>query len=310
MLKILIVFLMTALFGVCDVQAAQLNKVAAVVNGQVITMFDLQKQALPEFARARVNPGDPKQEKASGVIFRKVLDAMIMDILIQQEAKRLKLTVSPSELDARIAEIMKERHLTKQQFEAQLAREQLSVAELRKGMEMSLLRQRVMAVEVARRVVVTPEEIKAYYDQHKGEIYTREGMHVGLLVYHPKADAKAISAQIKSGELSFAAACAKYSILPEKDKGADLGPADKPYHPEMEARLAKMKPGDVSDIFMMQKFRAQLHLFRPGGGDNKPLTFEEAKPIIDGILRAPKAEERFKDYSEQLRKKAIIDIRL
>ena len=63
-------------------RAAQLNKVAAVVNGQVITMFDLQKNALPDLARARLNPNDPKQAKAVDAVLHKVLDLMIMDILI------------------------------------------------------------------------------------------------------------------------------------------------------------------------------------------------------------------------------------
>ena len=56
--------------------------------------------------------------------------------------------------------------------------------------------------------------------------------------------------------------------------------------------------------------KAQVRLYRPDGGDMKLLTFEQAKPMIDGILRQPKAMERFDDYTGQLRKKAVIDIRL
>ena len=77
----------------CTAQAAQLNKIAAVGNGQVITMFDLQKAALPELGRASLNPNDPKQADKVNVVFRKVLDSMIMDILLEQEAKRLSIPV-------------------------------------------------------------------------------------------------------------------------------------------------------------------------------------------------------------------------
>jgi peptidyl-prolyl cis-trans isomerase SurA len=42
----------------------------------------------------------------------------------------------------------------------------------------------------------------------------------------------------------------------------------------------------------------------------KPLTFEEAKPLIEEKLRAPLLEERFKEYIGQLRAKAVIDIRI
>ena len=45
--KSALLILMAWLCLACTAQAAQLNKIAAVVNGQVITMFDLQKAACP-----------------------------------------------------------------------------------------------------------------------------------------------------------------------------------------------------------------------------------------------------------------------
>ena len=312
MKKTFILLLAIWLCGVCGVQAAQLNKVAAVVNGQVITMFDLQKTALPELGRARLNPNNPAQAKEVDKVFRKVLDMMIMDILLGQEAKRLKISVSPSEVDTEIAKMMKARNLTKQQFEAQLAQQKISIDEIRQNFEKSLLRQKIMGMEVGRKVVVTPAEIKAYYEAHKDNLYDRGGLHMGVLVYAPNVNAKSIAAQIKSGKLSFEEAAAKYSIAPNKDKGGDMGPVEwDRLNPEWEGRLIKMKPGDVTDIFDLQGRKAQVHLFRPGGDNaEKQLTLEQATPQIDAILRQPKAMERFEDYTSQLRNKAVIDIRL
>ncbi|MDE6734780.1 MAG: SurA N-terminal domain-containing protein [Desulfovibrio sp.] len=294
--------------GAC---AAQLNKVAAVVNGQVITMFDLQKEALPELARARLNPNDPAQAKAVDAVFRKVLDLMIMDILIAQEAKRLKVTVSEAEVDNELKRMMLARKLTKEQFEAQLKQQKIPLAGIRANIEKSLLRQKVMGMEVGRRVVVTPDEIKAYYEAHKDTMFDRNGLRMGLLVYHPKANPAAVAAQIKAGKLSFEEAAAKYSIAPNKDKGGDMGPVEwDRLNPEWEGRLSQMKPGDVTELFEVQGHKAQVHLFRPGGGAETPLTLEQATPQIDAILRQPKAKGRFEDYSRQLREKAVIDIRL
>nr|WP_298031638.1 SurA N-terminal domain-containing protein [uncultured Desulfovibrio sp.] len=309
--KTLVLLLAIWLCGVCGAQAAQLSKVAAVVNGQLITMFDLQKTALPELARARLNPNDPKRAKDVDKVFRKVLDMMIMDILLGQEAKRLKISVSPTEVDNEIAKLMKSRNLTKQQFETQLARQNISISEIRKNCEKSLLRQKIMGMEVGRKVVVTPAEIKRYYEAHKDNLYDRSGLHMGVLVYAPNANAQSIAAQIKSGKLTFEEAAAKYSIAPNKDKGGDRGPVEWDHlNPEWEGRLTKMKPGGVTELFDFQGCKAQVHLFRPGGGADKQLTLEQATPQIDAILRQPKAIERFEDYSSQLRSKAIIDIRL
>ena len=67
----------------------------------------------------------------------------------------------------------------------------------------------------------------------------------------------------------------------------------------------------MTEIFTVQGHKAQVHLFRPGQtGPGRPMTFEEARPVIDNILRQPKAMERFDEYSQQLRNRAVIDIRL
>jgi peptidyl-prolyl cis-trans isomerase SurA len=206
---------------------------------------------------------------------------------------------------------MQANRLTKEQFEQQLARQKSSVAELRGTIERGLLRQKIMGMEVGRKVVVTPEEIKAYYEAHKDTMYNRTGLHMGLLVYAPNVNAAAIAAQIRSGALSFEEAAGKYSIAPNKDKGGDMGVVEwERLNPEWEARLTKMKPGDVTELFDLQGRKAQVHLFRPGGGGAELLTFEQAKPQIDAILRQPKAMERFEEYSTQLRSRAVIDIRL
>lgn len=289
-----------------SVGAVQVGKIAAVVNGKAITMFDLQRAAASELRK--INPNDTK---AVDAVMRKVLDSMIMDILVQQEAARLKIKVSPSEVDARIADIMKSSRLTKQQFEAALARDGLSVAQLRKNIERQILGQRVLGVTVGRRTVVTPEEVAAYYEKHKDTLYDREGLHMAMLVYHPNAPANQAAQQIKNKQLTFAAACAKYSVLQNRDRGGDEGKIDwQRLNPELSERLQKMKPGTVSDIFMIRGFRAQIYLFKPGVTEYKPMTLQQATPMITEILRMPKSKDRYEDYSTQLKKKAVIDIRL
>ncbi len=223
MKKYALLILMAWLCLACTAQAAQLNKIAAVVNGQVITMFDLQKAALPELGRARLNPNDPKQADKVNVVFRKVLDSMIMDILLEQEAKRLSITVSDSEIDQELTKMMKMRRLNRAQFEAELKKQGMSVDELRKSMKTNMLRQRVMGAEVGRRVVVTDDEIRAYYEKHKDTMYDRNGLHMGLIVYNPNVNARSIAAQIASGALSFEGRPQVFH-RPQSRKGRRHGP--------------------------------------------------------------------------------------
>lgn len=296
---------------VMNAHAAQVNRPAAVVNGQLITTFDVQRQALPDLLRARIDPATAASNPQGEAILRSALDFMIMDILIQQEAKRLKATVSASEVDNEIRQLMKARGLNRKQMEEQLAQQKLTIDGLKETISKNLLRQKVMAAEVARKVVVTAKEIEDYYEQHKDEMIDRSGLHMGVLVYSPRVNAASIAQQIKSGKLSFAEACSKYSIAPNKDAAGDTGEVEwDKLNPEWDVRLKSMRPGGVTDLFDLQGFKAQAHLFRPGGGEERTLTLEEARPQIDMILRQPKAQERFEDYTAQLKKKAVIDVRM
>ena len=53
--------------------------------------------------------------------------------------------------------------------------------------------------------------------------------------------------------------------------------------------------------------KGQLKLLSMESGDGQ--TLEEATPQIERILREPKLQERFREYSEQLRKRAVVEIR-
>lgn len=66
--------------------------------------------------------------------------------------------------------------------------------------------------------------------------------------------------------------------------------------------------GMVSGLFEVNNgLKGQLKLLSMESGDGQ--TLEEATPQIERILREPKLQERFREYSEQLRKRAVVEIR-
>ncbi len=309
---LLLLLVLVCCAGVAE--AATYGKIAAVVNGKPITMYDLQREAGNEIIHARLNIDKPADKAKVDVILRRTLDGMILDILLEQEAQRLKINITDQDVDQEITRMYTSKGLTRDQFEKQLAREKVKLSDLRQNFRKGMLRSRILAMEGGRRVVIRPQEIKEYYEKHKAGMLNREGLHMALIVYHPQAPAARVARQLQSGEISWLEASRRYSVMPERDKGGDTGPVqwDK-LNDDWRRRLNSMQPGDVTPIFQYNpQLKAQVRLFRPNG-DNSPLrvmTLEEATPQIDAMLRAPKAEARIGEYLQSLRDKAVIDIRI
>lgn len=314
-MKKYLLFVFLLVFACCaGAEAAQYGKIAAVVNGKAITMYDLQKAAAGDIVRARLNPDSPKDKAKVDAILRRTLDSMISDILLQHEAKRLGVNITDKDVDQEITAMYTSRGMTREQFEKSLAKEGVRLSDLRDNYRKGMTRQRIIAMEGGRRVVIKPEEIKAYYEKNKASMYNRDGLHMALIVYHPQAPAAQIARKVKSGEMSWLEASQKYSVMPDRNKGGDTGPVRwDQLNTEWNKRLSSMQPGDVTDLFNYNaQLKAQVRLFRPNG-DTTPLrimTLEEATPMIDARLRGPKAQERIDDYLKSLRDKALIDIRI
>ncbi len=296
-------------------EAATYGKIAAVVNGKPITMYDLQREAGNEIIQSRLNIDKPADKAKVDVILRRTLDGMILDILLEQEAQRLKINITDQDVDQVITREYMSRGLTRDQFEKQLARNKEKLSDVRRDVRKRMLRQRILTMEGGRRVGIRPQEIREYYEKNKANMLNREGLHMALIVYHPQAPAARVARQLQSGEISWLEASRRYSVMSERDKGGDTGPVqwDRLPNDEWRRRLNAMQPGDVTPLFQFNpQFKAQVRLFRPNG-DNSPLrvmTLEEATPQIDAILRAPKAEARIGEYLQSLRDKAVIDIRI
>lgn len=281
--------------------AAPSNKIVAVVNGTMITMFDLEEAARPEYVS--------QKQADRATVRRGVLDDMILDMLLAQEAARLSISVSDAEVEQELLGMMKARNLSKEMFEKQLAQEGLTVSSLRTRVKAGMLKQRLLSRQVGRMVVVSPEEINAYYEAHRTSFVRGGGVNLALLIYPPKENAEKWAAQIRSGKVSFEEAVSRVSIGPNREQGGKIGIAEKNISPDLRKRISSMNPGDVSGIFMLEGKKAQFKLFGVAQG-GEPLSLEEARPQIDAMLREPKAKERFDDYIKQLRSKAVIDIRL
>ncbi len=291
-------------------QAATINKIAAVVNGDMISYYDVQQAALPDIKKLKLSTKNSAHKEQIEKIYKETLDNMILEILIINEAEKHKVEVTDSEVDAEISRIMQQSNLSKEGFEKRLLAEGLTPATLRSRIHSTITRQKLMGMMVGRKVVVSPEEVQAYYDTNKSELKQSPDPVLALLIYPDSSNVEQHAATIAQDTSKFEQIASEISIGPNRANGGVLGhvPSSK-LDPNLVKLISTLSEGGVTPVINLGGKKAQFKLVK-AASDGGVMSFEEAKPVIENILREPKLKERFDEYITQLRKKAIIDIRM
>lgn len=281
------------------------NKIAAVVNGEMVTLYDIKAQTFAELQKRGIAPSDPRAES----IMRSILEARVNELLLSQEAVRYKISISDIDIENEINRIAKTNNLTRKKFEEQLVKQGSNVVELREQLRNGMLRQRMMTFMVAKKVAVTKDEIFDYFQKNKDQFIVGKNADFSVLIFKPNIDPQKVYAQIVSGSISFEQAAMKYSRDASAKNGGKVGirPWDSMPKPFQDL-LLKLSPGKISPLIGVEGSPAIIKLNSLSEGN--PATLEEATPQIENILREPKLQSRFKEYMEQLRSKAVVDIRL
>ncbi len=145
------------------------DRIAAVVNGDVILESDIKKHKQP-FMRNLTNlplgvipPGKWPTE-------REILDELVVIHLLEQEAAKKGVKVEDKGVDASVEGIKKRNNLTQDQFVLLLAANGLNYAEYRKIMKRQLTLTRLIATEVTQKVPLSEEDAQLYFKKNRGNI--------------------------------------------------------------------------------------------------------------------------------------------
>jgi len=312
------IIVVAVLFSVVPTSfAAQqvVDKIVAQVNGEMITLFELNERVrgyVTQVEKKAYNPSDPATKEMQDRILR----TMIEDILLKQEAARLKVSVSDTEVESRIRELREKGGLNEERFVQQLRLEGLTRKQFADSIKKDILKKQILGFMVQRKVVVSEEDVRSYYETHKGNIRVESGQHIGLIMVAKMDEAKALRQRIASGQIGFADAARKFSIGPGAELGGDLGKVElKDLAPELRQALQDVKPGGVSEPVLLDGKPVLLTI----GGDSTVKTasapdgapsFESVKDEIYERLYREKLEKQFVGYMDKLRAKSVIKVNL
>ena len=299
------------ILGLClwtiQAEAAELtvNRVVAVVNGEAITAHDLGKRTAAEMNRMGLKPNDPKEES----IRKQALDSLINDILLRQEATRFKITIDDNDINNELRRIRENMgNLNQQQFEAQLARQGMILDAVKDQLRNNMLRQKVISFMISRKVIVTRDEVVAYFEAHKEDFARGKEADFSIIIFPPKFDAKSMYAKLKSGEANFEATARQYSVDGTAQNGGRVqGAAWGAISDNMRKLLGSLGPGEFSPLIPFHGANVVVRLNSISEG--KAPSLEDAFAQIEQHIKEPRLQERFEEYTTQLRQKAVIDIK-
>ncbi|MEA3509028.1 MAG: peptidylprolyl isomerase [candidate division NC10 bacterium] len=316
MFIVLSLALMFGMIGVPPVagQTPSAQKVAAQVSGKVITYQDLDDEFR---SRSRVPfesvQDDPRAQEAR----KRLLQQMIAQELLFLEAERKKLTVAPAAVSGRFKDI-RARFPSDEAFKQALASSGLTEVKLEKKIKRDLMIEEFVEKEVLEKIVVSPEEVKAFYQEHKDDYAQEEEVHARHILIKvapgasPEDDgkakdrAKAVLARAKKGE-DFATLAKETSEGPSGARGGDLGyfGRGKMVKPFEEVAF-KLKVGEVSDL-VRSNFGYHIILVEDRKEAKRP-SYDEVKDRVRDDLVREKAAAGTREYIEVLRKQAKITI--
>ena len=313
-----LVFFILQLFYLYQTSADNLNAVRVIVNGEIITEFDIRREVANAFQIAREKYGEEGLQRKEREIISKGIDELIDRKILVQEAKKVvladpeKAEAIEKNLDAFVKGAVEEVGSVYKFYE--LAHKQ-GINPLKKRAELKedLLIEEIMRDNVYRKIVVTPKGIKRYYQEHTDE-FTREGSlsfrHILLMFsrYETKEDAKSAAEDIlnrlKSGE-EFGDMAKEYSRGPHSDEGG-LWETDevKDFRKDLVAKISNLKEGEISPIidssFGHHIFKIEEII------PTQTLTFQQAQNEIRNMLFREEFVKKRKEYLRKLRKDVVI----
>lgn len=249
-MRLLLSLVLLACLAVAGAQAQEENRIAAVVNSDIITMDDLAARVALVLASSNI-PDTPENRQR---LQPRILHQMIDEKLEVGEARRLNVTVSQDEIDNAIAGIEQRNNMPKGGLDAYLKRVGIPKSALTDQLTAEIAWSKVVRDRFSQDVSVSDEEVNEALAQIK-EAVGQPQSHVAeiyLAIDNPSQTedvehlANQLIQQIGAGA-NFSAVAQQFSQSPSSAVGGDIGwvtPNQLP--PLLGEALGKMKPGEMS----------------------------------------------------------------
>lgn len=306
-------------WGTIPLSQAVVDRVAAVVNQEIITLSEVEKRMGPVKEELLTRDRLESQRRLEEMT-RKTLDQLIEERLIDQEARRAGVRATGKEVDEAVEEVRKRNGVKPEEMEKLLAGQGLTLEAFKKQVQRDLQRMKLIRSSLKLDTKAGENELRAFHQanlsRYQGDLTYRPS-HILFVV--PKGappdqvrdirrKCEKVLEKIKAGG-DFGEMALLYSEdLSAKDQG-DLGYFKKgELLPVFEREALRLPVGGVSGVIRTEYGFHLIKLLDRKGGEPRP--FGEVKEKVEQDYQTMAFEKAYQQYLGTLKAKAVIEIKL
>jgi len=278
------------------------DKIIAIVDNAVITQkeFDdfLSFMRLQLASEKEYSPQELENKVQS--IKQDLLEKLIEDKLILQEAKKSNVKIEDSLIKARMLQIRK-RYGSEEEFQRSLAIQGFTEADIEEKIREQAAMYNIIEQKVKSQITISPSEVTDFYYENFEQFQFPEERSLKYIKTPDNNIARKIEAGIKKGE-DLASAAKKESL----EMNTLTVSSKEKLKAELKEAIFNLKAGETSQAVSSEEYYYVFALqeIAPARQQNLP----EVQDAIHRFLFEKKMQEKLTSWLDELRKNSYVNI--
>jgi peptidyl-prolyl cis-trans isomerase SurA len=289
-----------------------IERIVAIVNGEVLLLSELRGRAAPFLARVMQAP-EMQRMAMLQQLYAELLTQLIDERLLEQEARKLSISVLSSDVDRAIENVQRSNGLKDAEFWEAVAGQGFSPDQYKADVRRQLLRLKVINQKVRSRINVTEEDVRRTYEDTLRQAKRSASFHVAHVFLGVDNDSVAKLAQVRAKAEALRATLTvdNFPAAMSEHGGGELGWVSQGDLPDVLAdALLALDPGQISTPV---RGPAGMHIFllrerklgEEAVGDYEKTKAELYRQMVDQAMAKQEVA-----YLEELRRQSLITRKL
>jgi peptidyl-prolyl cis-trans isomerase SurA len=294
----------------CLAQEEVMDRIVAIVNDDIVTLSQLETAADPYRKNIETSQeSSARKKELMGQMYAQVLNQLVENSLVVQEAKRMGIAVDDADVDRAVENFKKEHNLDQERLELGLAAQGMTLEQYRERIREQITQSMIVSRAVRAKIVVTDEEVNAYYKKHYQEFKGKKKYHLKNIIVKDSTALATVQAKLARG-VDFYRVAQDDSIGSNASSGGELGTFDiSSFSSEIKDALDGVGEGQYTRPVDMGGAFQILYVADIISMGQGPVQEEVEKQIQD-ILYREHGEAQFKKWMETLKSSAHIKLML